>query len=215
MQPHFTPQILPRSPTPCETHRLTGCSLYGESQGGSLLERVKTPPPKLQPGLWASLSPAARDLILRLLVVKPALRLSVHSISSHPWCCGRDDLPAPLPACLVAHDRLLAAEHAPHAPHVPHVPPPPPAGTDTPTATQPETQTQPKPAAPDAEPCAAAAAKRSRPAEGESSEAAGAEAGAPPAKRAEPADTRPMCKYGVNCYRKNPKHFEEFRHPPR
>ena len=78
-------------------HRLTGCSLYGECQEGSLLERVKTPPPKLQPGLWAGLSAAARDLILRLLVVKPALRLSVHSISRHPWCCGHEDLPVPLP----------------------------------------------------------------------------------------------------------------------
>lgn len=27
------------------------------------------------------------------------------------------------------------------------------------------------------------------------------------------ADTRPMCKYGTNCYRKNPVHFHEFRHP--
>jgi len=24
---------------------------------------------------------------------------------------------------------------------------------------------------------------------------------------------RPMCKYGVNCYRRNPSHFQEFRHP--
>lgn len=26
-------------------------------------------------------------------------------------------------------------------------------------------------------------------------------------------DTRPMCRYGANCYRKNPDHFREFRHP--
>lgn len=25
-------------------------------------------------------------------------------------------------------------------------------------------------------------------------------------------DTRPMCKYGTKCYRKNPVHFEEYRH---
>ena len=24
---------------------------------------------------------------------------------------------------------------------------------------------------------------------------------------------KPMCKYGKKCYRKNPVHFEEFRHP--
>jgi len=24
---------------------------------------------------------------------------------------------------------------------------------------------------------------------------------------------RPLCKYGVNCYRRNPSHFQEFRHP--
>ena len=26
-------------------------------------------------------------------------------------------------------------------------------------------------------------------------------------------DARPMCKYGTECYRKNPAHFEEYRHP--
>ena len=25
--------------------------------------------------------------------------------------------------------------------------------------------------------------------------------------------TRMNCKYGINCYRKNPKHFEEYCHP--
>lgn len=213
--PSPLPNLLPNSShthTRTHTNRLTGCSLYGDCQEGSLLERVKTPPPRLQPGLWAGLSPAARDLILRLLVVKPALRLSVHSISRHPWCCGRDDLPAPLPDFLAAHDRLLAAEQAPlQAP--PAVLPPLPC-SDAPAATQPETQTQPRPdgAAP------GAGTKRGRAAEADSGAAEGAEgteAVPPPAKRAEPADTRPMCKYGANCYRKNPKHFEEFRHPPR
>ena len=27
------------------------------------------------------------------------------------------------------------------------------------------------------------------------------------------ADDRPMCKYGVKCYRKNPVHLQEFMHP--
>ena len=26
-------------------------------------------------------------------------------------------------------------------------------------------------------------------------------------------DSRPLCKYGVNCYRRNPSHFQQFRHP--
>ena len=26
-------------------------------------------------------------------------------------------------------------------------------------------------------------------------------------------DDRPMCKYGADCYRKNPAHFAEYRHP--
>lgn len=26
-------------------------------------------------------------------------------------------------------------------------------------------------------------------------------------------DGRPLCKYGAECYRKNPAHFEEYRHP--
>ena len=32
-------------------------------------------------------------------------------------------------------------------------------------------------------------------------------------KRALALDSRPLCKYGKECYRKNPGHFEEFRHP--
>jgi len=27
------------------------------------------------------------------------------------------------------------------------------------------------------------------------------------------SDDRPLCKYGKKCYRKNPGHFQEFRHP--
>jgi len=27
------------------------------------------------------------------------------------------------------------------------------------------------------------------------------------------SDDRPLCKYGEKCYRKNPSHFQEFRHP--
>ena len=26
-------------------------------------------------------------------------------------------------------------------------------------------------------------------------------------------ESKPMCKYGRDCYRKNPVHFQEFRHP--
>ena len=26
-------------------------------------------------------------------------------------------------------------------------------------------------------------------------------------------DDRPICKYGADCYRKNPAHFAEYRHP--
>ena len=28
-------------------------------------------------------------------------------------------------------------------------------------------------------------------------------------------DTRPLCKYGDKCYRKNPDHFRKYRHPHR
>ncbi|PFX18794.1 Tyrosyl-DNA phosphodiesterase 1 [Stylophora pistillata] len=31
-------------------------------------------------------------------------------------------------------------------------------------------------------------------------------------KRVEKIDSRPMCKYGTECYRKNPLHFKEYRH---
>ena len=26
------------------------------------------------------------------------------------------------------------------------------------------------------------------------------------------SNTRPLCKYGTACYRKNPAHFQEYRH---
>ena len=29
-----------------------------------------------------------------------------------------------------------------------------------------------------------------------------------------PTDDRPVCQYGMNCYRNNPAHFREFQHPP-
>ena len=32
-------------------------------------------------------------------------------------------------------------------------------------------------------------------------------------KRVGKIDRRPMCRYGTDCYRKNPVHFKEYRHP--
>ena len=40
-------------------------------------------------------------------------------------------------------------------------------------------------------------------------------AAAPQAPSAEVADTRRMCRYGLDCFRRNPAHFIEFRHPVR
>jgi len=38
--------------------------------------------------------------------------------------------------------------------------------------------------------------------------------GSPPQKHMHTrADDKPMCKYGSSCYRKNPEHLKEFRHP--
>lgn len=41
------------------------------------------------------------------------------------------------------------------------------------------------------------------------------EAGSNAAGKQPDADTRPWCQYGASCYRKNPVHFKEFRHPDR
>jgi hypothetical protein len=32
-------------------------------------------------------------------------------------------------------------------------------------------------------------------------------------KKFKSAEEKPECKYGSSCYRKNPQHFDEFRHP--
>ena len=29
------------------------------------------------------------------------------------------------------------------------------------------------------------------------------------------AEPKPLCKFGENCYRKNPQHLKQFRHPKR
>jgi len=36
----------------------------------------------------------------------------------------------------------------------------------------------------------------------------------PPAVSPAPVDEKPMCSFGLNCYRKNPQHFAQFDHPP-
>ncbi len=41
----------------------------------------------------------------------------------------------------------------------------------------------------------------------------GKEDDGPPSKKQKTDDTLPECPYGSRCYRKNPKHFEEFSHP--
>ena len=33
------------------------------------------------------------------------------------------------------------------------------------------------------------------------------------AEDSRPAGKRPLCKYGRDCYRKNPSHFKEYSHP--
>lgn len=47
------------------------------------------------------------------------------------------------------------------------------------------------------------------PASSSSSSSSSASSSASPAAD----DPRPVCKYGVNCYRKNPQHFQQFSHP--
>eukprot|EP00754_Rhynchopus_humris_P047934 Rhum_TRINITY_DN7461_c0_g1::Rhum_TRINITY_DN7461_c0_g1_i1::g.22814::m.22814 len=66
---------------------------------------------------------------------------------------------------------------------------------------------------------AAAAALTAAAAAAAPAPAAPAQAAAPPPPALLPvpaapaADTRPVCEYGAGCYRKNPQHFKDFRHP--
>lgn len=52
----------------------------------------------------------------------------------------------------------------------------------------------------------------------EDNESIGSPKGSPPSTSSTPPMTSqqalpPLCKYGAKCYRKNPIHFQEFRHP--
>ncbi len=96
---------------------------------------------------WANVSREAKDLIARMLVVEPALRLRADDVLQHAWIL-ETQLPPPLPP---APSAALDAFVAP-APVV----------------------------------------KK--------------------AKSGESASPKEPCRYGASCYRKNPKHLEQFSH---
>ena len=50
---------------------------------------------------------SAKDLIRRLAVRNPELRLKPDDIVAHPWCVGHDEMPSPLPGWLAAHEEQL------------------------------------------------------------------------------------------------------------
>ncbi len=58
-----------------------------------ILARIGEGKIPLNGGNWDSVSPSAKDLVLRMLHVDPNQRWSAAQVLSHPWITSRDSLP--------------------------------------------------------------------------------------------------------------------------
>ncbi|CAL4058805.1 unnamed protein product, partial [Meganyctiphanes norvegica] len=59
----------------------------------TILQRIGEGKFNIDSGNWASVSPAAKDLVTRMLHVDPAQRLTVAQVANHPWLLHREALP--------------------------------------------------------------------------------------------------------------------------
>ncbi|XP_068246607.1 ribosomal protein S6 kinase alpha-2-like [Palaemon carinicauda] len=58
-----------------------------------ILQRIGEGKFSLDSGNWVSVSPAAKDLVTRMLHVDPGQRLTAGQVASHPWLIHREALP--------------------------------------------------------------------------------------------------------------------------
>lgn len=59
----------------------------------TILQRIGEGKFNIDSGNWASVSPAAKDLVTRMLHVDPGQRLTAAQVASHPWLLHREALP--------------------------------------------------------------------------------------------------------------------------
>jgi len=94
-----------------------GCILYFMVVGHPFFHEFKGQPyevARVSPQTFmprnSLLSPSACDLILRLVVIDPSLRLTVEQIRAHPWYLGQSGVPDPFPEWLKENTFKIQAD---------------------------------------------------------------------------------------------------------
>ena len=74
-------------------YRSTPFATGPEDTPKQILARIGEGKISLTGGNWDSVSPSAKDLVLRMLHVDPMQRWTAVQVLSHPWIVSRDSLP--------------------------------------------------------------------------------------------------------------------------
>ena len=74
-------------------HRCTPFATGPEDTPKQILARIGEGKIPLSGGNWDSVSPSAKDLVLRMLHVDPMQRWTAAQVLSHPWITSRGSLP--------------------------------------------------------------------------------------------------------------------------
>jgi len=144
---------------------------------------------------WSTISNAVKDLIRNLLIVDPSRRYTSKQTNEHPWMRGEDikeEIISPSPKKEKVEKKIMHGDSDEIDETI--------AQNNHPTS-QSSNQSQDE----DSE---SKLPKRKR--------SQGQEECEENIPQMTPKKTRPLlppCKYGSNCYRKNPQHFQEFSHP--
>ncbi len=77
----------------CTTCRCTPFATGPEDTPKKILARIGEGKIPLSGGNWDSVSPSAKDLVLRMLHVDPMQRWTAAQVLSHPWIASRSSLP--------------------------------------------------------------------------------------------------------------------------
>lgn len=81
---------------PCN-HSFLSCTPFAtgpEDTPKQILARIGEGKINLSGGNWDSVSPSAKDLVLRMLHVDPMQRWTAAQVLGHPWIMSRESLPA-------------------------------------------------------------------------------------------------------------------------
>ena len=194
---------------------LGGTPPFVEGGGKTVFDKIRECVYDYRAPIWATISPSAKDLIDRLLVLDPRERLAAADIPLHPWLKGvrqmppECELPEPLRKRKVSPSMSLSASSVVMAPPASS---PSPATRSSSTVSMVDAGSPPPAKIPSSGAMPSSTSSASTAAAALQPLSLTADAAASIAATAAP-ESRPICKYGVSCYRKNPEYFKEFRHP--